>query len=124
MDNSIAIHAKSIDFLLENAGPVIQYRLRKEILQDLTPAEEARLLEQIYQIPPFVLLQSYVKPDGCIGSGMHSWDNWRGQVLHETPLPDGSTIIPISRRRTISRMPTPWRCWPTRKAGGQKKTSG
>ncbi len=56
MNNSIAIHAKSIDFLLENAGPVIQYRLRKEILQDLTPAEEARLLEQIYQLPPFVLL--------------------------------------------------------------------
>ena len=26
---------KSIDFLLENAGPVIQYRLRKEILHDL-----------------------------------------------------------------------------------------
>lgn len=91
MNNSIAIHAKSIDFLLENAGPVIQYRLRKEILQDLTSAEEARLLEQIYQLPPFVLLQSYVKPDGYIGSGMHSWDNWRGQVLHETPLQDGES---------------------------------
>ena len=25
---------KSIDFLMENAGPVIQYRLRKEILKD------------------------------------------------------------------------------------------
>lgn len=91
MNNSIALHAKSIDFLLEHAGPVIQYRLRKEILQDLTPAEEARLLEQIYQLSPFVLLQSYVKPDGYIGSGMHSWDNWRGQVLHETPLQDGES---------------------------------
>ena len=91
MNNSIAIHAKSIDFLLENAGPVIQYRLRKEILQDLTPAEETRMLEQIYQLPPFVLLQSYVKSDGYIGSGMHSWDNWRGQVLHETPLQDGES---------------------------------
>ena len=85
MNNSIVLHAKSIYFLLENAGPVIQYRLRKEILQDLTSAEEARLLEQIYQ------LQSYVKPDGYIGSGMHSWDNWRGQVLHETPLQDGES---------------------------------
>ena len=91
MNNSIVLHAKSIYFLLENAGPVIQYRLRKEILQDLTSAEEARLLEQIYQLPPFVLLQSYVKPDGYIGSGMHSWDNWRGQVLHETPLQDGES---------------------------------
>lgn len=91
MNNSIALHAKSIDFLLENAGPVIQYRLRKEILQDLTSAEEEKLLERIYRLPPFVLLQSYVKPDGYIGSGMHSWDNWRGQVLHETPLQDGES---------------------------------
>ena len=77
---------KSIDFLLENAGPVIQYRLRKEILHDLDKTEEENLLEQIYQTPHFKLLQTYVKADGYIGSGAHSWDNWRGTVLHETPL--------------------------------------
>lgn len=87
----ISEYTKSIDFLLKNAGPVIQYRLRREILQDLTAAEEERLLKQIYELSPFVLLQSYVKPDGYIGSGMHSWDNWRGQVLHETPLQDGES---------------------------------
>ena len=38
---------KSIDFLLENAGAVIQYRLRKEILCSLTAAEEEKLLGQI-----------------------------------------------------------------------------
>ena len=38
---------KSIDFLLENAGPVIRYRLRKEILHDLDKSEEENLLEQI-----------------------------------------------------------------------------
>lgn len=91
MGNIATTHAKSIDFLLENAGPVIQYRLRREILQDLTPGEEEKLLEQIYRLPAFVLLQSYVKPDGYIGSGMHSWDNWRGQVLHETSLQDGES---------------------------------
>ena len=80
---------KSIDFLLENAGPVIQYRLRKEILKDLTQNEEENLLEQIYQLPHFKLVESYVKPNGYIGRGMHSWDNWKGQVLHETPLQDG-----------------------------------
>lgn len=80
---------KSIDFLLENAGPVIQYRLRKEILKDLSKNEEENLLEQIYQLPNFKLVESYVKPNGYIGSGMHSWDNWGGQVLHETPLQDG-----------------------------------
>lgn len=91
MKHFLEKHAKSIDFLLEHAGPVIRYRLRREILQDLTAVEEETLLEQIYRLPPFVLLQSYVKPDGYIGSGMHSWDNWRGQILHETPLQDGES---------------------------------
>lgn len=81
--------SKSIDFLLENAGVVIQYRLRKEILHNLTAAEEENLLDQIYQAPYFKLVQSYAKPSGYIGSGMHGWDNWRGVKLHETPLQDG-----------------------------------
>ena len=80
---------KSIHFLLEHAGPVIQYRLHKEILKNLTQSDEENLLEQIYQTPYFKLLQSYVKPNGYIGNGMHSWDNWRGIKLHETPLQDG-----------------------------------
>lgn len=82
-------YAKSIEFLLENAGPVIQYRLRREILGELTESEEEKLLGQIYELPLFRRLGTYVKPSGYIGSGMHSWDNWRGTVLHETPLQDG-----------------------------------
>ncbi|MDR3149320.1 MAG: hypothetical protein LBT88_04810 [Oscillospiraceae bacterium] len=80
---------RSVDFLLENAGPVIQYRLRKEILRDLSPIEEGNLLEQIYQTPHFKLVQSYVKPNGYIGSGAHSWDKWRGVIYHPTYLADG-----------------------------------
>lgn len=83
--------SKSIDFLLENAGPVIQYRIRKDILNNLSPTEGENLLQQIYQTPHFRLLQSYIKPNGYIGSGMHSWDNWRGEKLHETPLQDGES---------------------------------
>ena len=83
--------SRSIDFLLDKAGPVIQYRLRKEILHDLSPAEEEQYLERIYRTPFFELVQSYAKPNGYIGSGMHSWDNWRGTVLHETYLQDGET---------------------------------
>lgn len=83
------IYEKSIDFLLENAGPVILYRLRKDILMDLSEREEETLLDRIYELPLFRLLAAYVKPNGYIGSGMHSWDNWRGTVLHETPLQDG-----------------------------------
>ena len=60
--------SKSIDFLLENSGAVIQYRLRKEILCDLNSVEEENLLEKIYQLPHFKLLQSYIKPSGYISA--------------------------------------------------------
>ncbi len=79
--------SKSIDFLLENAGAVIQYRLRKEILQNLTQTEEENLLEQIYQTPNFKLVESYAKPNGYIGIGMHTGSS----NFHETPLHDGET---------------------------------
>jgi len=79
---------KSIDFLLENAGIVIQYRLRKEILQNITAAEEEKLLTEIYQLPYFKLVESYARPNGFIGNGLHGHSNWRGETLHETPLQD------------------------------------
>lgn len=82
---------KSIEFLLHNAGPVIQYRLRKEVLEKISGEEENSLLNKIYELPHFKLVRKYVKPDGYIGSGMHSWANWRGAVLQETPLQDGET---------------------------------
>lgn len=82
---------KSIDFLLNHAGPVIQYRLRKEIMGNITLQEEKQFLKAIYELPYLQLVQKYVKPNGYIGSGMHSWNNWRGTVLHETPLQDGET---------------------------------
>ena len=44
-------YAKSIDFLLKNAGPVIQYRLRKEILQDLSGDEEKNCLRGSVSCP-------------------------------------------------------------------------
>jgi len=90
--------SKSIDFLLENAGPVIQYRLRKEILRDLTQAEEENLLEQIYETPHFKLVESYVKPSGYIGIGMHG-----GDKLHETRLQDSETAARLLSYYAIPR---------------------
>ena len=75
---------KSIDFLLENAGPVIQYRLRKEILNVLTQSEEESLLEQIYQTPRYKELLTYIHPSGYIGIGAHSADRFK-----QSPLDDG-----------------------------------
>ena len=68
-------------FFAGQCGTVIRYRLRKEILEDLTPGEEERLLEQIYELPQFKLVQSYVKLDGYIGSGMHSCHTF-SQCIH------------------------------------------
>ena len=95
--------SKSIDFLLNNAGCVIQYRLRKEILNNLSQTEEENLLEQIYKTPYFKLVQSYVKPNGYIGRGMHGWDNWRGVKLQETPLQDGESAARLLSYYAIPR---------------------
>lgn len=95
-------HSKSIDFFLKNAGPVIQYRLRKDILKNISTSDEEKLLKQIYQLPYFQLVQSYVKPNGYIGNGMHSWDNWRGEVLHNTPLQDSENA---ARLLSMYRIP-------------------
>jgi hypothetical protein len=87
--------SKSIDFLLENAGAVIQYRLRKEILHNLTKDEEESLLEQIYQTPYFKLVYSYAKPNGFIGEGIHGYSNWRGVNFHETLFQDGESAAKL-----------------------------
>lgn len=83
--------SKSIDFLIDKAGPIIRYRLKKDILNNLSQTEEEELLNQIYQTPYMKLLKSYIKPNGYIGSGMHSWSSWRGVKLQDTPLQDGET---------------------------------
>jgi len=81
--------SKSIDFLLENAGAVILYRLGKEILCNISKTEEENLLRRIKETPYFKLVESYVKPSGYIGNGAHTHSNWCGENFHETPLQDG-----------------------------------
>ena len=95
--------SKSIDFLLENAGPVIQYRLCKEILRNITSIEEENLLEQIYQTPNFKFVQSYVKPNGYIGSGAHSWGKWGGVVYQPTYLADGEACARLLSNYAIPK---------------------
>ena len=75
--------SKSIDFLLENGRDVIQYRLHKEILHDLTPSEEETLLERVMQTPDYQLLLTHVKPNGYIGIGMHSWEKIKASYLDD-----------------------------------------
>jgi len=94
---------KSIDFLLENGRDVIQYRLHKEILHDLTEAEEAKLLEKVMQTPEYQLLLTHVKPNGYIGTGMHSWEKFKtshlddgenaARLLHNYAIPKDMSIV-------------------------------
>lgn len=81
---------RSIAFLTENAGPVIRLRVHRDLLGDLTFAKDTLLQAEIDQLPLVKPLKTYVRPSGYIGTGMHSWDNWRGQELHHTPLEDGA----------------------------------
>lgn len=96
-------YAKSIDFLLKNGRDVIQYRLRKEILKDLTESEEEKLLEKVKQTPDYQLLLTHVKPNGYIGIGMHSWDKFKSsylddgenaaRLLHNYAIPKDTPIV-------------------------------
>jgi hypothetical protein len=56
----------AIDFLLKNAGPVIQYRLHKEILKDISEGDAAKYLEAIYQTPHYKMLLRSVKPTSVV----------------------------------------------------------
>ena len=90
--------SKSIDFLLENGGDVLKYRLHKEILKDLTKTEEENLLEKVLQTPYYKLVESYVKPNGYIGIGMHSWDKFK-----KTPLQDGEAAARLLSNYAIPK---------------------
>ncbi len=89
---------KSIDFLLEHAGDVIRYRLHKEILKDLTQNEEEKLLDKVKLTPHYKLVESYVKPNGYIGLGMHSWDKFKA-----TPLQDGEAAARLLANYAIPK---------------------
>lgn len=78
--------SRSVEFLLANAGPVIRWRVHREILCDLTPEQEKTLLDEVMGMPHMQQLQRYRKPGGYIGRGMHS----SGLGL-ESPLEDGES---------------------------------
>ena len=92
--------SNSIEFLLDHGSDVLRYRLHKEILRDCSPAEEEAMLAQVLQAPQYQLLQRYVKSNGYIGLGMHSWDKFK-----ETPLEDGEAAA-----RLLSNYAIPKEC--------------
>jgi hypothetical protein len=66
-----SVKEKAIQFLLENAGPSIKYRIKKEILNNVTPDEERELQKQIMDEPISKLIVSCQKENGWLGNGFH-----------------------------------------------------
>ena len=60
-----------IKFLIENAGPSIKYRVKKEILNDISTEEEKELQAQIMSEPISQLIVNCQKENGWLGNGFH-----------------------------------------------------
>ena len=60
------------DFLLENAGPSIVYRVKKEVLNQLTPSEADDLQQRILKEKKVRQIIENAQPDGWLGTCFHS----------------------------------------------------
>lgn len=63
--------SRMLAFLLNHAGPSIQYRVKKEILGCITDEEERELQEEIMAEPISVLIANCQKENGWLGNGFH-----------------------------------------------------
>lgn len=70
---------KMIDFLLAHGNPSIRLRVKKEILQTLTPQEERTLQEQILQEKLIRFIGERQLENGWIGLGFHGSSKNAGQ---------------------------------------------
>ena len=66
------MRAKMIDYLLNNANPSIQYRVKTEVLnQELSAREKDQLQEKILREPIIQSIISCQKENGWLGNGFH-----------------------------------------------------
>lgn len=88
-----------LDFLLENANPSIRLRVKKEVLRDIGPGEEAALLEKVLLDRHVVTAVSSQRPDGWIGEYFHGSADLFGNMevglrfLAEKGLPAEHPVI-------------------------------
>ncbi|MCL2500934.1 MAG: hypothetical protein FWE90_11480 [Defluviitaleaceae bacterium] len=73
---------KIIEFLLENANPSIVLRIKKEILNDITPKEETDLLERIIPEKNVQTVIQSQKPDGWFGNAFHGSSPTQGVGMY------------------------------------------
>lgn len=70
---------RMIDFLLNNAGPSIVLRVKKEILRDIIEKEEIELQSQILDEKNIKLIAEKQQENGWIGCGFHGKSKHAGQ---------------------------------------------
>lgn len=73
---------RMINFLLKNANPSIVYRVKKEILQNISKEEEKELQEKIMQEKIVKSIVECQKENGWIGNGYHGSNKNAGQFTN------------------------------------------
>ena len=63
---------REIEFLLNQACPSIRYRVKKEVLSQLSPRESAELKQLILTDDLVIKYLSLQRPDGWIDADIHS----------------------------------------------------
>lgn len=63
---------KIVNFLLENAGPSIVYRTKKEIIKDISLRDEQAFQDKILQEKDVKYIFEHVQADGWLGTCFHS----------------------------------------------------
>ena len=74
---------RMISFLLKNANPSIVYRVKKEILGDLSDAEGKQLQERIMSEKIIKKIVACQKPNGWLGNGYHGSNKNAGQFENQ-----------------------------------------
>lgn len=87
---------RSIEYLLAHAGPVIRWRLHREILRDLAPEQEAALLQEVYATPAMQELLRHHRPGGFDGDGLHG-----GGAKGSSLLQDGESAARLLANAAI-----------------------
>lgn len=67
-----------IDFLLSNANPSIKYRVKKEVLDCITPEVETELQAEILNEDNIQTIINSQKPNGFIGNNLHGQSKKKG----------------------------------------------
>ncbi len=74
---------KMISFLLPNANPSIVYRIKKEILHDISEEEENKLQELILSEKIIQLIVACQKENGWLGNGYHGSNKNAGRFENQ-----------------------------------------